>query len=363
MIEAGTGLPLAQLDVLGASVAQRTADALLAAGVSAVTVLSADARAEVPHVVAGPLRYVKSSSEELWNDARKLYEALAEGGADTVLLIRLNSYCEIDWKRLLARQQASTERLTRVWQSTTEPLDIYVVDPRFQRDTNFLFHNRLTHPRLAAGRYQVTEAEYVHGLRNARDLREIAADALNLGCAMRPVGREVRPGVWMAEGSRVDAGVRLVAPVYIGKRARVRMGAVITRGSALEHHSSVDCGTVIENTTVLPFATVGAGLELSQTIVGNHQVMDLKRNVAVDIYDHTLLDEAAHNAGVRLVSKAVSLATYIPMQFWRGITERHALPELSAGNVCADLKTISSEKKPAAPALRPGFVMERYGNQ
>ncbi len=364
MIEASEGISLAQVDVLGASLAQRTSAALLTAGVSSVTVLSADDSGNTLHNGPGSFRYVKSTPEELWRDGHKLYETLADEGADTLVIIRLTSYCEIDWKRLLVRHQASAERLTRVWGSASAPLDIYVVDPRFNRDTRFLFHSRLTHSRLAAGRYQATEDEYVHGLHTPRDLREIAVDALNLRCAMRPVGRELRPGIWRAEGSRVDAGVRLVAPVYIGKRTRVRTGAVITRGSALEHHSSVDCGTVIENTTVLPYATVGAGLDLSQTIVGNHQVIDLKRNVAVDIYDRTLLDEAAHNTGVRLVSKAAALATYLPMQFWRGLTQRHALPEMaSAGDVCADLKSLNNEKKPVAPALRPGFAMERYGNQ
>lgn len=361
MIEAGERLSLPQVDVLGASIAQRTAEALLAAGVRAVGVISAEPQATFMHAVTGSIRYVKSSPEELWNDARKVCAALADNGADTVLMIRLNRYCEIDWKRFFTLHREGTARLTRAWVGASEPLDIFAVDAKFHRDADFLFQNELAHARLTAGRYQVSDAEYVHELRTANDLREIAWDGLNLRCAMRPAGREVRPGVWRAEGSRIDAGVRLVAPVYIGRRARVRRGAVITRSSALEHHSSVDCGTVVENTTVLPYATVGAGLDLSRTVVGNHQVMDLKRNVTVDIYDRTLVDEAAHNAGIRLASKAMSLVTYLPMQFWRGLTERHPLPDLPVGAICTDLKSV--EKKPAAPALGPEFVLERYGNQ
>ncbi|MEO5936133.1 MAG: hypothetical protein ABIP81_02875 [Terriglobales bacterium] len=364
MIDGDDALPLAQLDVLGASVAQRTTDALLAAGVNSVSVVSAYPSAEVSQGAA-PVRYVKSSPEEVWRDARKAYDALAEGGADTVLLIRLNSYCEIDWQKFLGRHHAGVERLTRALKSTPEPLDIYAVDPKFQRDTKFLFHARLTHPRMPAGNYQVGEAEYAHPLRSARDLRQLAEDGLNLRSAMRPVGREVRPGVWMAEGSRVDAGVRLVAPLYLGRRVRVRTGCVVTRGSTLEHHSSVDCGTVIEHTTVLPFATVGAGLDLSQTIVGGRQVFDLKRDVAVEIHDRTLVDEAAHNAGWRLVTKAAALAAYLPLQFWRGVSQRSHIPTLATDGACVGdfAKIVDTEKQPAARVLRPGLVMERYGNQ
>lgn len=364
MIEAGASLPLAQLDVLGASVAQRTADALRAAGVNAVTVVSAYPHAEVPHGV-GAVRWVKSSAEELWRDARKVYDTLAEDGADTVLLIRLNSYSEIDWRKFLVRHHAGVDRLTRAWKSAAEPLDIYAVEPKFQRDTKFLFHARLTHPRMPAGRYQLSEGEYVLHLHSPRDLRQLAEDGLNLRCALRPAGREVRPGVWIAKGSRVDAGVRLVAPLYIGRQARVRTGAVVTRGSALEHHSSVDCGTVIEHTSVLPFATVGAGLDLSQTIVGSRQVFDLKRDVAVEIHDRTLVDEAAHNAGLRLVTKAAALAAYLPMQFWRGVSQRNGLPTLATDGACVEdfTKIVDTEKKPATRVLRPELVMERYGNQ
>ena len=41
-----------------------------------------------------------------------------------------------------------------------------------------------------------------------------------------------------------------MAPVYIGRRAKIRSGSVVTRAAAVEHHSVVDCGTVVENGTI-----------------------------------------------------------------------------------------------------------------
>jgi len=359
LIEQEDTLPLAQLDVLGAPLCVRMADALQAAGVSEVTVVTAFGHAEAPQF-DGRVKFVKSSPETIEDDARDAYAALA-GGADALLLGRLNRYCEIDWRRLFAAHESSGERVTRAWAKATEPLDVYVVDPRFQRDVEFLFHSRLLHTRLETARYPLSDEEYVHPLRSAADLREIAQDGLHLRCGVRPVGREVRPGVWMGERARVDAGVRLVAPLYIGKAARVRTGAVITRGSSLEHHSAVDCGTVIENSTVLPFAMVGAGLDLTQTVVGAKKVFDLKRRVAVEIHDPALVTESAHNAGVRVLAKAASLAAYVPLQFWRGLTQgggASPIPETST-RTNEFAPSVINETAP----LRPELVMERYGNQ
>lgn len=359
LIEQEDTLPLAQLDVLGAPLCVRMAQALQAAGAREIAVISAFSQADAPQF-DGKVKFVKSSADAIEDDARHAYASLAEG-ASTVVLARLNRYCEVEWERLFTAHERSGDRITRAWASATEPLDVYVADPRFQRDIDFLFHSRMLHTRLQAARYELSASEYMHPLRSAADLRAIAQDGLHLRCSLRPVGREVRPGVWLGERARVYAGVRLVAPVYVGTAARVHTGAVITRGSALERNCSVDCGTVVENSTVLPFATVGAGLELVQTVVGAKKVFDLKRRVAVEIHDPALVAESAHNAGVRVLTKAASLAAYVPLQFWRGLTQRNGIPPMPKSVPCAN-EFAPSAINESAP-LRPGLVMERYGNQ
>lgn len=360
LIEQEDTLPLAQLDVLGAPLCVRMTEALQAAGVSEITVVTAFGQTDAP-VFTGKVKFVKSSADAIEDDARQAYAALTDG-ADAVLLARLNRYCEIDWQRLFAAHDSSGERMTRAWAGATEPMDVYVTDPRFQRDVEFLFHSRMLHTRLQAARYRLSEEEYVHPLRSVADLREIALDGLHLRCGLRPVGREVRPGVWMGERARVDAGVRLVAPLYIGKAAHVRRGAVVTRGSSLEHHCEVDCGTVIENSTVLPYTTVGAGLDLTQAVVGAKRVFDLKRRVAVEIHDPALVAESAHNAGIRVLAKAASLATFVPLQFWRGLTQRNGVASIPKTGPCTN-EFVPSAINESAPAIRPELVMERYGNQ
>ena len=352
-------MPLAHADVLGASILERTGDALAQAGITNLTVIALQPQGTT-HFSA-KVRYVTSSREELWEDAQKIYEGLTKS-CESVLVLRLDCYAEVDWKALLAHHAACTQGVTQAWAGASEPLPIFVVSRGAEKEAEFLFRRELRHPRLAAGRYRVSDGQYLRWLRSAADLRELAVDALNLRCQMRPVGREVRPGIWRADHSRVDADVRLVAPVYIGKHARVRTGAVITRGSSLEHHSSVDCGTVIEDTSLLPFAAVGAGLDLANTVVGGRQVVDLERNVAVEIHDRTLVDELAHNAGVRVLSKAASLASYLPMQFLRGVMGRDPMPKLPSAECSTEFGEAAINEKITRP-LKPQLVMERYGNQ
>jgi carbonic anhydrase/acetyltransferase-like protein (isoleucine patch superfamily) len=361
VIEETSPFLVAQVDVLGASLVERTAQALLTAGVAEVCVVGPK-DAEMAETAPSRIRYVKTTPSELWNRARSAFDGIA--ASDAVLLLRMSSYCEIVWSRLLAQHYRGEERVTRAWATASEPLDVFVADPRYRKDIDYLFNSELRHTRMPAGRYQVDESEYVHLLQTPADLREIAADALHLRCRMRPVGREVRPGVWMAERSRVDEAVRLVAPVYIGKYARVRTGAVITRGSAVERHCSVDCGSVIEEASLLPYTTVGAGLDVVKSVVGLRHVADLKRDVVVEIQDPTLVNEVAHSAGVRVLAKAAGLITYLPLHFWKGVTGGDAIPELTNNEVCEDFSsTVFKENVPAPRALRPELVMERYGNQ
>ncbi|HUS19741.1 MAG TPA: hypothetical protein VMZ25_08830 [Terriglobales bacterium] len=369
VVESRGPMALAQVDILGASTLKRTVESLGAAGITQVAVVSAETPGET-YLTPAKIQFVKSSAEQLWRDARSAFASLTVVRPEAVLLIKLNCYAEMDWKAFLAKHRAGKHPVTRAWASGVHALDMYLVDPRAEKEVEFLLHNQLRHPRLIATRYQVSGEEYVHPLLHAADLREIAVDGLNLECQMRPAGREVKPGVWLADGSRIDEGVRLVAPLFVGKRARVRTGAVITRGSSIEHHSLVDCGTVVENTSILPFSAVGAGLDFTHAVVGNRQVVDLKRNVAVEIHDSTLLAETAHNAGVRVMSKAAALVTYLPMQFFHALAQRNPLPKLAEGACANDfVSTVINEREPrgketALPTRAlPKLVMERYGNQ
>ena len=120
-------------------------------------------------------------------------------------------------------------------------------------------------------------------------------------------------------GSRQERAIhrdaRIVAPAYLGAYARVRALAVITRGSVVERNSEIDCGTVVENSTVLPFSRIGAGLDVSFSVVGFRHIFHLQREVAVEIADERLLDMASTSVTVRALTDMVNLALYMPKSF------------------------------------------------
>ena len=101
--------------------------------------------------------------------------------------------------------------------------------------------------------------------------------------------RELKPGIWVGDGARIHRKARIVAPAFIGAYSKIRASALITRGSAIEHHAEVDCGTVVENSTVLPFTYVGAGLDVMHSVVGFRRLAHLVRKVEVEISDAKLV--------------------------------------------------------------------------
>jgi NDP-sugar pyrophosphorylase family protein len=130
---------------------------------------------------------------------------------------------------------------------------------------------------------------YVNRLNDARDLRRLAVDAFLGRCAIRPRGREIKPGVWIDDGARVHRSARIVAPAYIGRGTRVRASALITRCSNVERRCLVDYGTAIEDSSMLPYTYVGRGLDLAHSVCDGSRLVNLARNVAVTVEDAKII--------------------------------------------------------------------------
>jgi hypothetical protein len=94
---------------------------------------------------------------------------------------------------------------------------------------------------------------------------------------------------------------------------------VITRCSSIERHAVVDCGTVIENSTVLPFSYVGAGLDLAHSVAGMGRIVNLHRDVSVEITDPKLIASISARSGKRVLSAATEVLTYLPRLAWQGM--------------------------------------------
>jgi hypothetical protein len=306
----------ALLEVAGKSALQRTLERLRQFGLQPVTVI-ADSEVPPAHATNGHrASYLSAARERFWRSAENAFNDMAQDGAELVLLINLVEYAEIDFERLV---QFHLDRQARVSQACwgAQPLQVFCVSASRRNDAASLFRSQLGKCRVDCPLFE--HAGYFNPLNDARDLRQFAIDILTLQTETRPAGMEVRPGVWIEDRARIEKGARLLAPAFVGAFAKVRAHAVITRCSSVEHHAQVDLGTVVENSTILPYCRVGAGLDVAHTVVGGGTVANLRRDVTIEIVDPKLIGYVPVAPGQRLLSAAIEFATYLPRQAWQGL--------------------------------------------
>src|SRR5262249_49917645 len=159
---------------------------------------------------------------------------------------------------------------------------------------------------------------YVCGLNETSDLRQLVMDAFLSRCSVRPRGREVRPGVWLDEGTQVHRRAQITGPAYVGRGAMLRANTQLSDFSTLERGCIVDEGTVIEASTVLMNTFVGRGLNVFQSIVDGNHLHPLRQNVVVEIRDQRLLGRTVPSEPVRVASggAGASLAERLLATAW-----------------------------------------------
>lgn len=373
--EVFAGIPLALLDVLGKSVVHHVVDRLRRAGVEAVTALTGEAACEEADGCDVPSQLSCLPANQLWRAAEEAFSAYASEGIENVLLLRLGPYAEIDLDALLRFHTERRQNSTVIFDQAGGPLDGAIVQAARRSDASFLLRNGLRATRLPSEPYIVPGC--VNHLENARDLRRLAQDALLLRCDIRPQGREVKPGVWIGDHARIHRTARVLAPAFVGTHAKLRAASVVTRCSVVEHHAEVDCGTVLEDTTVLPYTYVGAGLDASHAVAGFGRLVHLRRDAEVEIGDARLLGTVSVSAAWRTLKGAASLAAYLPVQAIRGLVRGgHRSQPATAAQAEAEIPPTRTRPANLEPSSEPVSasnqgsqfggdfaVVRRYGNE
>lgn len=373
--ETFAGIPLPLLDVLGKSVVHHVSDRLQRAGVEAITALTDETLYQDAALRDGNSQATCRPAADVWRAAQDAFSAYAEEGVDNILLLRLGPYCEFEVEELLRFHQERRQNAT-VLCDENGPLDAAVVQGGHRNDAAFLLHNRLRSTRVPS--QPCLTGAYVNRLESARDLRRLAQDALLMRCEIRPNGQEVKPGVWVGERARIHRTARVLAPAFVGAQAKLRAASVVTRCSVVEHHAEVDCGTVLEDTSVLPYTYVGAGLDASHAVAGFGTIAHLRRQAEVEIADPRLLGTVAVSASWRMIKNAAALASYLPVQAVRGVaTAGHPRsqprPLAQPGNGLDPARHRPAPLEPSPeplPASNQGpefasdfAVVRRYGNE
>jgi hypothetical protein len=359
------------LDVVGKSALHRMAERMQQYGITSISAVveTASAFAACNYGLPADVTCVTATADRFWRTAESVFNDMAQNGAELVVLVRLGNYAEADFEKLVQCHLDQQGRVTQMeWGA--QPLEIFCISASRRNDAASLFRTQLTHCRSECPRLQ--HEGYFNPLASPRDLRQFAIDILTRKTQTCPAGKETKPGVWIAPGALIEKGARVLAPAFVGSLARIRAGAVITRCSSVERNAEVDCGTIVENSTVLPFSYVGAGLDLGHSVAGMGRIVNLRRDISVEIADRKLIALLSSASSKRLLTAAMEVLTYLPRQAWQGIfagakaqqpdlqaTLRQTSPALGDA---ADFETPACDPE-AAQEFRNMVVARRYGHQ
>ena len=323
------GYPIGAVDLLGQPVICHVIDRLRSYGISGITVLS-EIESLPQLAVNGKLpertQVIDVATEKMWARAEDEFLRLPSQ-TDSVLVIRVGPYAEVDFNQLLKFHIARRNAATAVWDKVGNPLDIIALDPSRKIEATAVLRRKL--------RWNWRPSEmfhsygYVNLLQNGEDFRALAEDALMRRCALIPRGQEVSPGVWLGKSARVHPAASVEGPAFIGEHTRIGAGTVLAGCSTLEHHSQVDRSTRLDNSTVLPFSYVGKNLNVTESVIGFSQVSQVKRNVTVSIADAKLIRSISMSPVTRSLAPVHSIFSRVS----KNLSEtfgRKDVPEVSA---------------------------------
>jgi mannose-1-phosphate guanylyltransferase len=90
---------------------------------------------------------------------------------------------------------------------------------------------------------------------------------------LRPVGQEVRGGLWIAPGAVIGAGAALHGPCYVGAGARIGAGAEVHGPTVIGADVVIGDASFVGASIVLPQTVLAPGTALDQTIAGSGWVV------------------------------------------------------------------------------------------
>jgi hypothetical protein len=281
--------PVAYWNLVGESILQRTAQRLRAAGARLITVVHNEEQA---------------ANDGKSNGWEKTFLEYVRTGVERVLLISLDAYAEFDLDHILRFHREAHCPVTHV-ADEDGPLGISVIESKCVAEDAVQFRRRLSAFASCSSTYEFSG--YVNRLKGVAEYRQLVQHALLGICQARPVGKEVRPGIWLGDGARISSKARLLGPCYIGAHTKVRAGALVARQAAIEQNCEIDCGTVVENSSILPRTYLGPGLHVSQSVVSGSRLVHLGRNLDVELGETGLLGRTGPSSSLRILESLGSL--------------------------------------------------------
>jgi mannose-1-phosphate guanylyltransferase/phosphomannomutase len=305
------------------------------------------------------MQYVVEDSPLGTAGAVKLAESLL--GHEPFLVISGDALTDMDLTELVRQHRASGAAATIALQRVPNPLEfgvvvtdetgritrflekpswgevfsdtintgIYVLEPEvfgymetgkqydFSRDlfVQMLRDGRPLHGHVAGG--------YWTDIGNLQQYQQANYDALKGVVRLEIPGRQMRPGVWIGEGCRIDPDAQLHAPVVLGKNVIVERGAVIEELTVLGDSSIVAERATVHRTIAWESVYVGEESVLGGCIVADRNLIKDRVTVhegAVIGRGCTVGSGAVVNGNIKIwPDKSVSSGAVVSMSLIYGI--------------------------------------------
>lgn len=135
-----------------------------------------------------------------------------------------------------------------------------------------------------------------------------------------PIGIARRPsaeGLWVGNGTRIHPTARVIAPAWLGDHVLVAEDAIIGPDAAIGARSVVDRGAVVAGSVVAPGSYAGAGIELRESLLAGHRLVNVAFGATLQIADRELAGPVASLAGAAGPGPAERLlATMLRLVTW-----------------------------------------------
>lgn len=277
------GSSRASLEILGQNLLQRTIAKLRELGTTQPDIIP-DSPASTTLL---PSRSAKTTTFiAAWESAVANQVGL---GAELMLLLRIGSYFDLDYDELLRFHLQEQSRLTQVY-GPSGALDVALVDATVFRGVDGPYRKIMA--TIIPEQHRFFYRGYINPLNKAQDFRRLVEDGLYGRCGLRPVGKEVAPGVWHGPGAQVEPSARISAPTFIGTGSRIGECCVVSGASSIERDCEIDCGTLVDQSCILQGTYVGVALDVRLSIVDNQTLFHLERNVEIGFADPRLIGRA-----------------------------------------------------------------------
>jgi hypothetical protein len=204
---------------------------------------------------------------------------LARNGVEQFLVISLQSYAEIDLLDFLRYHRERRSTATAAF-NQDGPLGVEVLSR-----TSLTF-NHAAAWNVPADNVRTSEYRfdgYAKHLRSAKGYRDLVTDALSRQCALTPRGSQFGPATWVSENAKIGRGVRFDGPCFVGSDTILHEGVTLGPFTSVEDGCVIECGTMIEGSTVLPQTFLAAGLSVRRAVVDGSQLEQIDSGIVADL--------------------------------------------------------------------------------